>query len=426
MSHKNRLLLVVLALVVCMVSSVVGAAAPKVTMWSFATNNVDEWKAREAALEKQFGIDLDIQLVAQNAFVQKLQAAMMDGKGAPDIIEWMIEQNRILNADPKKCLVIPLEKYTKNSEVFKQVVPGRVAWTTYGGHVYGLPHDVHPVVLVYNDTLWKSVGVDVAKIETWDEFFEASKKLTAEKKDGKPVHYALPYDPQGLGATMWMIWQQTGANVLDKKGNPTFTSKEFTEFVKWWKDKVDMGGMAAWDWGNFAALLQNGTLASYTSPDWYIEQVNAAAKDGKYQFRVRDLPYYKKGGPRTSSWGGSFMAITKTAKNPANLYKLIETMQYDKAAIATRYKETGMLAPMASAWDNDVFKQADPRFGGQKLGELQVALAKEMPSVNSGDIFWDATFTDFNNQFTEMMSGKITVEQALKTAQEQAKKRVKK
>lgn len=426
MSCKGKVALVLLLLVCLTCGMTTMAAKQKVTMWTFAANNAEEWKAREADLEKKFDIDLNVEVVAQNAFVQKLQAAMMDGKGAPDIIEWMIEQNRILDANPKKCLVEPLDKFVKDSKVFKQVVPGRVAWTTYGGHVYGLPHDVHPVVMVYNDTLWKSVGVDVATIKTWDEFFEASKKLTAEKKDNKPVHYALPYDPQGIGATMWMVWHQTDAQVLDKNGKPTMTSKEFTSFVKWWKSKVDMGGMCAWDWGNFAALLQNGTLASFTTPDWWVGQVDAAAKDGKYQFRVRDLPLYKAGGPRTASWGGSFMAITKGAKNPGLLYKVIEDMQYDETAVTTRYEQTGMLAPLASVWDSEVFKQPDSRFGGQKLGELQTKLAKEMPSMISGDIFWDATFTDFNSQFTEMMSGKVTVEEGLKKAQADALKRIKK
>jgi ABC-type glycerol-3-phosphate transport system substrate-binding protein len=62
------------------------------------------------------------------------------------------------------------------------------------------------VVLIYNDTIWKSVGVDIAEIKTWDEFFEASSLLTAEKEDGKPLHYALPYSNYGLSDTMFMIW----------------------------------------------------------------------------------------------------------------------------------------------------------------------------------------------------------------------------
>ncbi|MGQ9778670.1 MAG: ABC transporter substrate-binding protein [Bacillota bacterium] len=418
-----RKLLVVVAIlaVVLSLSSLGLAAKERVVFWSFAANNIEEWKAREADIEKKFNIDLLIEHVAQNAFVQKLQAAMMDGT-APDIIEWLIENNQILAADPKKSLVVPLDKYVKKSAAFKNVVPGRVAWTTYGGHVYGLPHDVHPVCLIYNDKLWKDVGVDMATIETWDDFFAAAQKLCAEKKDGKPVHYALPYDPGGLGATMWMIWQQTGAQVLDKNGKPTLTSPEFKSFVEKWLGWVDLGVMCAWDWGNFGALLENGTLASYTSPDWWISQVDAASK--KWPMRVRPLPYYKKGGPRTSSWGGTFMAIPKTsAKKADKLYPIMEYMQYDQSAIKVRFEQTGMLPPFAGVWDDPIFKKPDPRFGGQKLGELLATLAKEMPSVNCGDIFWDVVVNDFNTQFPEMAAKKISVEEGLKRAQESAMKR---
>lgn len=394
-----------------------------ITLWSFAQNNIDEWQERKADIEKKFNIKLNIEKVAESGFVQKLQAVMMDGKGIPDIIEWKIENNRILNADPKKCFVLPLDKYTNKSKVFSKIVPGRVAWVKYGGHVYGLPHDVHPVVLIYNDTIWKSVGVDVAKLETWDDFIEAGKKLIAEKKGGKPLHYALPYGNDGLNNTMFMIWQQTNAQILDKDGKPTLDSPAFVEFVKKWLDWQKTGVFTMWDWGNFAALLQSGTLCSYTSPDWWVPQVNQAAQDGKYEFKVRSLPYYKKGGPQTVSWGGTFLAIPKGTKNPDLIYQIMEYMQYDQSAIKSRYETTDMLPPLQEVWNDEVFKQPDERFGGQKLGELQTKLAKEMPEVNTGDIFWDLIFADFGQQYPEMATGKVTVEEGLKKAQETALKR---
>lgn len=405
------------------------AEARKITLWSFAQNNVDEYVARKADVEKKFGIELDIQVVPQDAFVQKLQAVMMDGKGVPDAVEWMIENNRILNASPKKSFVIPLDDYVKKSADFKKVVPGRVAWTTYGGHVYGLPHDVHPVVMIYNDTLWKAAGVDLAEIETWDEFFEASKKLTAEKTDGKPVHYALPSGNDGLNNTMFMIWQQTGAQILDAKGAPTFTSPEFTAYTKKWFDWYKTGAFTAWDWGNFKALLANGTLASYISPDWWVPQVTLATtgKDGdataevKYQWKTRPLPAYKKGGTTAASWGGSFMAIPKGTKDPDFVYKVIEYLEYDQGALKARWA-TSMLPPFEAVWSDPMFDQPDPRFGGQKLGQLMVSVAKALPKINSGDIFWGA-INDFSEQYTEMASGKITVDQGLKNTQEKAEAR---
>ncbi|MBN2546584.1 MAG: extracellular solute-binding protein [Spirochaetes bacterium] len=415
---------IVLLFIAFLIVYEVNAAGKKVLMWSFAANNIAEWQERKADIEKKFNIELVIEQVAEQAFVQKLQAVMMDGKGVPDIIEWKIEQNQILNADPKKCFVYPLDKYVSKSNVFKNVVAGRVSWVKYGKSIYGLPHDVHPVVLIYNDTLWKSVGVDLAKIETWDDFFTAAQKLSVEKKDGKPLHYALPWSAT-MNDTMFMIWQQTGAQILDKTGKPTLNTPQFKEFVTKWIEWYKTGTVCAWDWGNFAALLKNGTLAAYASPDWWVPQVNEAASSGQYQFKVKSLPYYKKGGPQTASWGGTFLAIPKTAKNPDQIYKIMEYMQYDSSAIKVRYQKTEMLPPFASVWDDPLFKKEDKRFGGQKLGELQTTLAKKMPDVITGDLFWDVIFRDFGPNLSEIVSGKMTIEQALKVSQAAAEKRYK-
>lgn len=397
-----------------------------VTMWSFAANNVQEWKKREAAIEKKFNIDLKVELVAQNAFVQKLQAVMMDGSNVPNIIEWMIENNRILNADPGKSFVLPLNKYVDDSSVFKKVPDGRVAWVKYGGNVYGLPHDVHPVVLIYNDDIWKKEGkTDLATIKTWDDFFAAAKNLVSKKKGGKPVHYALPYANDGLNNTMFMIWQQTGAQILTNDGKPNFTSPEFKAFVEKWLEWQKTGAFTMWDWGNFAALLKNGTLSSYISPDWWVPQVNQASE--KFKFRVRDLPVYKAGGPTTASWGGSFLAIPKgeaNEKEADRLYEIIEYMQYDEGSLVTRWVETGMLPPFEEVWDKDEFKKDDPRFGGQKLGAIMASAAKKMPPIVSGDIFWNA-INDFTAEYSEIASGKKSVEEGLKATQARVMKRIK-
>ena len=73
------------------------------------------------------------------------------------------------------------------------------------------------------------------------------------------------------------------------------------------------------------------------------------------------------------------MAITRLAKNPDKLYQIIEYMQYAEEYLHVRYKDAQMLPPLSSVWDHEVFKQPDPRFGGQKLGLLQIELAKELP-----------------------------------------------
>ena len=100
----------------------------------------------------------------------------------------MIENNRVFAGDPKNAAVEDLTPYTSKSKVIPNVVAGRLAWTTVGGHTYGLPHDVHPVIMIYNDTIWSKAGVNVAKIATWDQFFKDAAKLVKFEEKGRQTH----------------------------------------------------------------------------------------------------------------------------------------------------------------------------------------------------------------------------------------------
>jgi arabinosaccharide transport system substrate-binding protein len=394
-----------------------------VVTWFFQTAG-GVFYGRESEVEKKFNIKLQTELVAQNAYLQKLQAVMNEGKGVPDIGEWMIQSNK-LSGDPKNCFAAPLDDFVKNSTVMKTVPAGRVAWVTIGGHIYGLPHDVHPVVLIYNDTLWQEAGVDLAKVKTWDEFFDGAKKLCAKQEGGKPLHYALPTSDGGLTDTMFMIWQQTGAEVFDNAGKPTFDSDQFKAFMTKWISWKDMGVFAAWDWGNFAYLLKEGTYCSYLAPDWWVGQVSYAAKEGKYKFKVRDLPLYEGSNISTASWGGYFLFIPKNSKNKDFSWNIIEYILYgNKKEAVSRYKTGGMVAPVADAWDDPVFHQPDDRFGGQKLGELQIAAAKEIPSIKNSDVFWEG-LEAFGKQYTEMIGKKESVDEGLRKTQDAVLKRMK-
>jgi arabinosaccharide transport system substrate-binding protein len=427
MKHRKSIIITILLVTLVVILSSVGLAArPQIIFWTSACCNNEEWISFKPDIDAKFNVDFKTIPVDQGAFIPKLKAAMADGN-APDIIEWTIENNRMLYTNPKKSLVLPLEKYTQKSEVFKHVIPGRVSYLTYGKHIYGLPHDAHPAILIYNDTLWREAGVDIAAIQTWDEFFAAAQKLRIPQNDENHENsaarrYALPHNG-GLGGIMFMIWQQSGAQIIDKSGKPCFTSPRFRAFVEKWLSWYKSDTMCEWDWSNLVYQLKKGTLYSYISPDWYTSQVSFAARDGKYQFRARPLPLYAKGGPSTASWGGNFLAIVKTAKEPELLYKIIEYMQYNETRMNSRYRDTGLVAPVDTAWSNDEsYGEPKPDFGGQKIGELQTSLAWKIPSVQTGDIFWDA-INDFNEQYPDMAAGKISVAEGLKKAQEAAMKR---
>ncbi len=371
-----------------------------VTIWSCIPPNCEEWKRRKDDIDNKFNTDIQIVLVSQFTFVQRLQKALNDGENAPDIIEWLIENKKILYSDTNKSLVIPLNNQIKKSEISNKILQPPFSNITYSGNIYGLPHDSHPAVLVYNDTVWKRIGVDLSKIETWDEFFEESIKFQKLKRNGQQVHYALPAGNKGLGDSMFMIWQQTEIPIVTKDGKPNFNSPEFVEFLRKWDQWINTGSMTKWDWGNFAQLIADGTYASYISPDWWISQSDAAAKNGKYNFKVRNLPVYKKGMKCGSSWGGSYLAIPKGTKDPEMIYKIMEYMQYDETAVIKRFYETGMIPPVKTIYNHNYFSGKDIRFNNAELSKIQIKSANNLPEILMADNFWNY-LDDFCEQYKD-------------------------
>lgn len=396
----------------------------KVLLWSFAENNCEEWKRRKDDIDKKFNIDLQIELFGQNTFIQRLQAVMADGEGAPDIIEWLIENNRILSSDPEKSFVIPLNKYISKSMINNKILNSRLSWVTYSNNIYGLQHDVHPTVLVYNDTVWKRAGVDISKIETWDEFFEESKKLQKLKRNGQQVHFALPFGFGGLGDSMFMIWQQTGSQIITNDGKPNINSPEFIEFVRKWEEWMNTGSMVFWDFAKFSDCVEDGTYASFIATDWLLSYAITAAEKGKYTFKMRSLPAYKKESKYTSSWNESYLSIPKGTKDPDRIFEIMNYMLYDESVLIGKYNEESIIPPVKSLWNHDIFNETNSKIGNEKTAQIQIQSAKNMPVIIVGDLFWDI-INDFNEQYSLYFTdGDISFDEMIENAQHNAMQRL--
>ena len=84
-----------------------------------------------------------------------------------------------------------------------------------------------------------------------------------------------------------------------------------------------------------------------------------------------------------------------------------------------------MLPPFEEVWDGEAFQKPDDRFGGQKLGQIMASAARKMPDVVSGDVFWDA-LNDFSQEYTQIATGKKSVEDGLKATDEKVNNRLSK
>jgi arabinosaccharide transport system substrate-binding protein len=91
------------------------------------------------------------------------------------------------------------------------------------------------------------------------------------------------------------------------------------------------------------------------------------------------LPIFEPGDKRTASWGGTMIGITKGCENPKEAWRMIEKLYFSKEGLASRRKFSDVIPPVISLWDDPVYHQPDPYFGGQMANELFIELAREIP-----------------------------------------------
>jgi len=73
------------------------------------------------------------------------------------------------------------------------------------------------------------------------------------------------------------------------------------------------------------------------------------------------------------------IGITRGCENPREAWRMIEKLYFSKEGLDSRRKVSDVLPPVISLWDDPVYREPDPYFGGQKANELFIELAREIP-----------------------------------------------
>jgi arabinosaccharide transport system substrate-binding protein len=73
------------------------------------------------------------------------------------------------------------------------------------------------------------------------------------------------------------------------------------------------------------------------------------------------------------------IAILKTSRHKDEAWRLIEKLCFSPEALAARRRGTHVLPPIPSAWDAPEYRAPDPYFGGQRIDEQLIELARQVP-----------------------------------------------
>ena len=137
--------------------------------------------------------DIDLSLLSIAAIKSKMMSGFFGGLPTADLIE--VERATVgqIFMGPSEAIGFhDLTDRLHEEGLYDQInAPSLSPWSV-GGRTYGLPHDVHPVMLAYRADLTEAAGIDLTQATTWDKFFELLRPMMDDNdSDGRPDHYPL-------------------------------------------------------------------------------------------------------------------------------------------------------------------------------------------------------------------------------------------
>lgn len=255
------------------------------------------------------------------------------------------------------------------------------------GRIFGLPHDVHPVLLAYRADLIEAAGIDLTQAETWEDLERLLRPMQQDLDgDGRLDRYAMSFwflDPTPVEA---LILQGDG-QIFDAEDRPTLDHPRNAELLC--RLALWIGGprRIALDAPNFTAAgsqmrLQGNVLCSLM-PDWLAgawmnEQVGLAGK-----MKLMPLPAWEKGGRRTSVWGGTMLGIPKATKDFERAWAIAKHLYLGREVAETTFRTNAIITPVRSLWQEKFFDEPKPFFRGQPIGRLYIEQAPFVPRRTS-------------------------------------------
>ena len=331
--------------------------------------------------------------VPKEMLMDTLQEAMEAGGDVPDLVE-LLEGTMGYFADCPidKVGFVDLTDRLKEEGYLdpdNMVVKRYSLWSSRG-HIFAIPHDVHPVALCYRVDLIEKLGIDVTKLKTWDDFVRVGRQITGEweytdealgiRKGGK--RYMIDFADDSM-ISMIILLTQRGFDLFDANGNVAFDTPEAAELIAWFVHQTrgpNRISFPAGDGKNFYQAMKEGVDLFFLTPDWRTKQYtldlgfkNWAGEPHLLKGKLALMPmpvWADKNGGRlpssygTGTWGASGLAITKHSKKQELAWEFAKYLYLEASDedFAYRFRETNIVPPVKRAWSVPGFREDSPYF----------------------------------------------------------------
>jgi sorbitol/mannitol transport system substrate-binding protein len=384
---------------------------------------------------KNPGIDLQWVTLEENVLRQKVTTDIATKGGQYDVLTIGTYEVPIW---AKQGWLLPLDNLGSNYDV-DDLLPAIRSGLTTDGKLYAAPFYGESSMVMYRKDLFDKAGLKMPDAPTWTFIAEAAKKITDKKGE---VYGICLRGKAGWGENMAFLTAMSnsfGARWFDEKWNAQFDQPEWKKtletYVKMMKEDGPPGASSN-GFNENLALFQTGKCGM-----WIDATVAASFVSDPKQSKVADKVGFAlapdNGLGKRGNWLWAWnLAIPAGSKKTEAAEKFVAWATSKDYTNLVAQKEGWLNAPpgtRTSLYANADYQKAAP-FAKMTLDSINSAdptkpTVKPVPYVGVQFVAipeFQGIGTAVGQQFSAALAGQVTVDQALKSAQQLTTREMKK
>jgi arabinosaccharide transport system substrate-binding protein len=358
--------------------------------WLFARNHqrlydpiTVAWNAAQPPADR-----VHLVLLSGAALQRRLLSGFLSGTPLPDLVEAYVQLVAQAFQGPlEEVGFADLTDMVRAEGIDQEInAPSFAPWTSRG-RIFGLPHDVHPVLLAYRADLVEAAGIDLTAVATWDDFVRLLRPLMRDRDgDGSPDRYLLNIwetNPELIESLML----QAGGALFDAQERLVLHSESnarvLATVVSWTSgpQRIAVNAPEFDAAGNKIRL--DGTVLFSLMPDWLTAAWQQDLPQLAGKVKLMPLPAWEQGGRRTTVMGGTMLGIPKSVPDFDRAWRYAKHLYLSLDLARGLFRTTGIISPVKQHWTDPVYDAPSAYFCGQRAGRLYIAAAPDVPPRTS-------------------------------------------
>ena len=302
------------------------------------------------------------------------------------------------------------------------IAPQKVDVNSINGGIYGVPWDLDPGLLFYNEAALTAAGIDAASIETYDDLLQAARDYKAFKPDAGPIHLEQSAYLGQLQLEMYA--SQLGTSITDENGELRIDSPEYEQILTFLDtvQKEGLGTRAEYLGPTDIATLDSGQQVFVPWAQWFSFGPQQLLPETLGDWRAMPLPAWEEGGARSGAMGGSSFIIPKDAAEPGLAWLFYEFLVFDPEGYAAVYGPNSVYPNGLNTSIPSYGPAADPAkplfgdveaLGGGDFWTTAVEAGSQIPGGVPTPSWWGGAVDYLGNNIQKMLDGTMTPQEVI-------------